>query len=112
MKEENTQEQKRDEVVEEGKSQLDALKAELVELKDKVAHLSDEAKKEFDERSVELEELYHDALKGYEKLKLKTEEGWHETRDFVILTNKALRHSFKYFLSHYKRKEPAKKEEK
>ena len=59
---------------------------------------------EFAERSKEVEELYEDARKGYEKLKGKTEAGWEETRDFVLLTNKALRHSFNYFLSHYRSK--------
>ncbi|MDX1294839.1 MAG: hypothetical protein R3302_01140 [Sulfurimonadaceae bacterium] len=95
---------KREEALEEAKKQLETFKTELAELKEKSVHLGEDAKAEFDKRSVEVEELYHDALEGYDKLKHKTEEGWQEARDFVILTNKALRHSFHYFLSHYRGK--------
>ncbi len=96
---------KREEILEEGKKQLDNFKKEMEELKEKAAHYSEEAKKEFDERSVEVEELYHDAVEWHEKLGKKTEEKWEEVKEFAILTNKALRHSFNYFLSHYRKKE-------
>lgn len=105
MKPNTTPEPKRNDILEEGKKQLERFQSELADLKTKAAHLSDEARKEFEVRSQEIEELYDDALQGYEKLKLKTEAGWEETRDFVILTNKALKHSFNYFLSHYRKKE-------
>ena len=94
----------RDEILAEGKKQLEAFKTELAELKEKAKLYGDDAKKEFASRSKEVEELYEDARDGYEKLKEKTEAGWEEARDFVLLTNKALRHSFNYFLSHYKSK--------
>jgi dsDNA-specific endonuclease/ATPase MutS2 len=96
---------KREEILEESKKQLENFKKEFDELKEKASHYSSEAKREFDERSVEVEELYRDALKGYESLKAKSEEGWHEVRDFALLTQKALRHSFNYFLSHYRKQQ-------
>jgi phage-related minor tail protein len=105
MKTDNSSnEQQQSEILEEGKKQLETFKAELAELKEKASHFGEEAKKEFDVRSKEVEELYQEALVGYDKLKIKTEAGWQETRDFVALTNKALKHSFNYFLSHYRKK--------
>ena len=94
----------REEFLEESRKQLESFKEEMVELKAKSIHLSEEAKREFDTRSKELEELYHDTTAKYEDVKNKTESHWSEVRDFVLLTNKALKHSVNYFLSHYKNK--------
>lgn len=92
------------EKLEESSQEIAGFKADLEKLKEKTAHFSEEAKKEFDERVKELEELIKDAEAKYEELKVKTEENWNDLKDFVALTNKALRHSFKYFMSHYRKK--------
>ena len=95
----------KEEVLQEANKQLDAFKAEIGELRGKASHLSEEAKKQFENGASELEELYKDAGKKYDELQKKGSESWQEAKDFVELTNKALQHSFNYFMSHYRKKE-------
>jgi len=92
------------ETIEESKKTLEGYRADIEALKTKTAHYSAEMKAEFDKRLSELEGLYGDLQSRYDAIKDKTEEKWEETRDFVILTNKALIHSYHYFVSHYKKK--------
>ena len=69
--------------------------------------LIDKAKKQLDEFSGQLEELekmVSDAKQIYERAKSSSEETWEELKGHMELTGKALRNSFNYFLSHYKRK--------
>ena len=74
-------------------------------MRGKASHLSEEAKKQFEVGAKELEELYKDAGQKYDGLQKKGSENWQEAKEFVELTNKALRHSFHYFMSHYRKKE-------
>ena len=95
---------KHDEIIEEEQKVLEGYRADIEALKAKAAHFSTEAKAEFDKRLAELETLYTEMQARYESLKGKTEEKWEETKAFAVLTNKALVHSYHYFISHYRAK--------
>jgi Na+/phosphate symporter len=73
-------------------------------LEEKMKGLSGEAKKVYEEQSAELRSMLQDAEKKYEEAREASEETWEEVKGYVELTGKALRNSFNYFLSHYKRK--------
>ncbi|MEA3373446.1 MAG: hypothetical protein U9Q62_07105 [Campylobacterota bacterium] len=94
----------KEEVLLKAKKQLDLFKAEIGELRGKASLLGEEAKKEFESGANELEELYKETGTKYDELQKKSSESWNEAKDFVELTNKALRHSFNYFISHYRKK--------
>ena len=94
----------KEEAIADYKAQLNHLKEELEELKETTEHLSVEAKKHFDVGAAELERLYHETNEKFDELKSKTESSYKEAKAFVELTNKALRHSFNYFMSHYRKK--------
>ncbi|MCK9491000.1 MAG: hypothetical protein M0Q24_02835 [Sulfurimonas sp.] len=95
---------KKDEIVTEAKKQLVKFQKEIDEIKEASSHLSEEAKKQFDIGAKELESLYKDANEKFDTLSSKAEENYKEIKDFVELTNKALKHSFNYFMSHYRKK--------
>lgn len=95
---------KKDEAIEESKKQLHRFKEELAELKTTTSHLSAEAKKQFDIGAKELEKLYGEADVKFDELKSKAETSYQEAKSFIELTNKALKHSFNYFMSHYRKK--------
>jgi len=96
-------EKKEEELIEESRKTLESYRAEIEALKTKAVHYSAEVKAEFDKRLDELEALYAEAQERYTSLKDKTEARWEETKAFVTLTNKALVHSYHYFISHYKK---------
>lgn len=95
----------KDEMIKEAKKQLENFQKEMAELKVASVHLSEEAKKQFDIGAKELEKLYKEADTKYEELSHKAEENYKEAKSFMELTNKALQHSFHYFMSHYRKKE-------
>lgn len=95
---------KKDEMIEEAKKQLARFQKEIDEIRQASSHLSQEAKKQFDIGAKELETLYKDAEKKFDTLSGKAEENFKEIKDFAELTNKALKHSFNYFMSHYRKK--------
>ena len=101
-----TEKQTKEEKLTEAQSQIDSFKKQLAELnlKEKVDGLSADAKKIYTEQRKELETLIEEIEKKYKELTSKANDSWQETKDFVELTNKALRHSFKYFMSHYRNK--------
>lgn len=94
----------KEQVLAEAQKQIDSFKKQLVELnvKAKVDGLSADAKKVYEEQRKELEALIDEAEKKFKELGAKASESWQETKDFVQLTQKALKHSFNYFMSHYK----------
>jgi len=94
----------KDEMIQEAKKQLVKFQEEIDEIKEASAHLSKEAKKQFDIGAKELESLYKEANEKFDTLSSKAEENYKEVKDFVELTNKALKHSFNYFMSHYRKK--------
>lgn len=94
----------KEEAIADYKAQLKRLKEELDELKKASGHLSTEAKKHFDVGAAELEKLYQETNEKFDELKGKAESSYKEAKAFVELTNKALRHSFNYFMSHYRKK--------
>ena len=95
---------KKDEMIQEAKKQLIKFQKEIDEIKEVSSHLSVEAKKQFDIGAKELETLYKDADKKFDAIASKTEENYKEVKEFLELTNKALKHSFHYFMSHYRKK--------
>ncbi|MDA3945925.1 MAG: hypothetical protein PF439_04530 [Helicobacteraceae bacterium] len=96
----------KEQVLAEAQKQIDSFKAQLAELKlkEKVNELSVDAKKAYDEQKKELEALIDEAEKKFKTLGAKASDSWQETKEFVELTQKALKHSFHYFMSHYKKK--------
>lgn len=95
---------KKDEMLAAAKKQLASFQKEISELKVASSHLSAEAKKQFDIGAKELETLYKEADEKFDSLSHKAEENYKEVKDFLELTNKALKHSFHYFMSHYRKK--------
>lgn len=91
-------------MIKEAKKQLAGFEKEMAELKETSAHLSEEAKKQFDVGAKELEILYKEANQKFDALSHKAEENYKEAKEFIELTNKALKHSFHYFMSHYRKK--------
>ncbi len=94
---------KKDEMIQEAKKQFEKFEKEMAELKETTVHLSEEAKKQFDIGAKELEKLYKEADVKFDELSHKAEENYKEAKDFIELTNKALKHSFHYFMSHYRK---------
>lgn len=94
----------RDEMIAEAKKQLESFQKEMTELKEASVHFSEEAKKQFDIGAQEIERLYKEADVKFKELSEKTEENYKEAKGFIELTNKALQHSFHYFMSHYRKK--------
>ena len=94
---------KKDEMIKEAKNQLAKFEKEMAELKVATAHLSEEAKKQFDVGAKELEKLYKEADIKFDELSHKADENYKEAKGFIELTNKALKHSFHYFMSHYRK---------
>lgn len=90
-------------LIAEAKKQLERFQKEIDELKATSADLSVEAKKQFDIGAEELQRLYKEADAKFDTLAEKAEESFKETKDFIELTNKALKHSFNYFMSHYRK---------
>ena len=86
------------------KKQLKSFEDEISELTDSNSHLSIEAKKQFDVGAKELKKLYTEAHEKYDELSHKAEENYKDIKGFIELTDKALRHSFNYFMSHYRKK--------
>lgn len=94
---------KKDEMIVEAKKQLAGFKKEISEIKMASSHLSEEAKKQFDIGAIELEKLYKEADVKFDELSGKAEENYKEVKGFIELTNTALKHSFHYFMSHYRK---------
>jgi archaellum component FlaC len=91
-------------LIEEAKKQLNEFNSQLDDLEIKMKDFSGEAKKVYDEQAGELRKLIGEAEKNFDKAKNASEETWDEVKDFVEFTGKALRSSFNYFISHYKKK--------
>jgi len=94
----------KEEMIKEAKKQLNGFQEEMAELRQTSSELSVEAKKQFDVAAKELETLYKEADQKFDSLKDKAEENYNDAKEFIELTNKALKHSFNYFISHYKKK--------
>lgn len=96
----------KEEILAEAQKQIDSFKQQLDELnlKEKVDELSSDALKVYEEQKADLETLLNEAEEKFKNLGDKASDSWQETKDFVELTEKALKHSFNYFMSHYKEK--------
>jgi DNA-binding transcriptional MerR regulator len=94
----------KEEMVTKAKEQLANFQKEIDEIKEASSHLSEEAKKQFDVGAKELEHLYKEADEKFDELSHKAEENYKDAKAFIELTNKALKHSFNYFMSHYRKK--------
>jgi hypothetical protein len=91
-------------LINKAKKQLDEFNSQLDDLEVKMKDFSGEAKKVYDAQAKELRKLVGEAEKNLKKAKNASEETWGEVKDFVEFTGKALKNSFNYFLSHYKKK--------
>ena len=103
-KKEKQVKESRDAVIEEEQQTLDKYRAEIKELQEKAVQFNADVKEEFDKRLADLEALYDEMQKSYETIRDKTGEKWEKAKDFVVLTDKALVHSYHYFISHYRKK--------
>lgn len=91
-------------LLDEAKKQLDEFNSQLDDLEVKMKDFSGEAKKVYEDQARELRKLIGEAGKNFEKVKNTSEETWGEVKGFVEFTGKALKNSFNYFLSHYRKK--------
>jgi len=90
--------------MDEAKKQIDNLSAELDGMAEKMVGLTGEAKIKFEEQAGELRGLLKDAELKFDDARKGSEEAWGEVKGQVDLTRRALKNSFNYFLSHYKKK--------
>jgi ElaB/YqjD/DUF883 family membrane-anchored ribosome-binding protein len=91
-------------IIDKAKEQLDEFNSQLNELEVKLKDLGAEAKKIYHEQAPELRKLLKEAQEKFEAAKDTSGENWEEVKGQIELTRKALRNSFHYFLSHYKKK--------
>jgi len=91
-------------LLDEAKKQLNEFNSQLDDLEVKMKDFSGEAKKVYDKQAEELRNLIGEAEKNFDKAKNASEETWVEVKSYVEFTGKALKNSFNYFLSHYKKK--------
>ena len=95
----------KEQIIEEAQKQIASFQKQIDELniKEKVDGLSTDAKKLYEEQRKDLVAMLDEAEKQFSSLGDKASESWQESVAFVELTNKALKHSFNYFMSHYKK---------
>jgi len=95
----------KEQILEEAQKQITSFKKQIDELnlKEKVDGLSADAKKLYEEQRKDLVAMLDEAEKNLTAVGDKASESWKDTKDFVELTQKALKHSFNYFMSHYKK---------
>ncbi len=94
----------KEEILAEAQKQIASFQKQIdeINLKEKVGGLSTDAKKLYDEQRKDLVAMLDEAEKQFSSIGDKASESWKDTKDFVELTQKALKHSFNYFKSHYK----------
>jgi len=94
----------KEQILEEAQKQIASFQKQIEELnlKAKVDGLSTDAKKLYEDQRKELVAMLDEAEKKFSSIGDKASESWKDTKDFVELTQKALKHSFNYFMSHYK----------
>ena len=94
----------KEQILEEAQKQIASFQKQIEELdlKAKVDGLSADAKKLYEDQRKDLVAMLDDAQKQLTDIGTKASESWQDTKDFVELTQKALKHSFNYFMSHYK----------
>ena len=94
----------KEQILEEAQKQIASFQKQIEELnlKEKVDGLGTDAKKLYEEQRKDLVSMLDEAEKQFVSLGEKANEGWQESKEFVMLTQKAIKHSFNYFMSHYK----------
>ncbi len=94
----------KEQILAEAQKQIASFQKQIDELnlKAKVDGLSADAKALYEEQRKDLVAMLDEAEKKFSSIGDKASESWKETKDFVELTQKALKHSFNYFMSHYK----------
>jgi len=95
----------KEQILEEAQKQIASFQKQIEELnlKEKVDGLSTDAKKLYEAQRKDLVAMLDEAEKKFSSVGDKASESWQDTKDFVELTQKALKHSFNYFMSHYKK---------
>ena len=87
------------------RKQLDELSKQIDVMETKMVEISGEAKKVYNEQSADLKKLANEARGKLEEAMEGSEESWEQVKGHVDLTRRALKNSFNYFLSHYRKKE-------
>ncbi len=91
-------------IVQKMKEELNNISEEIKKLELKLDDLSEDAKVTYQKQITEMKELYNKADEKFEQAKDITGDKWEEVKDNVEVTRKALKNSYNYFLSHYKKK--------
>ena len=94
----------KDALMEKIKKELDTLSDEVKKLESKMNDLGEEAKVTYKKQIDELQNLYQTAETKFELAKDVAEDKWDDVKENVEVTRKALKNSYNYFLSHYKKK--------
>lgn len=101
----------KDVLMEKLKKELDALSEEVKKLEVKMNELGEEAKVTYKKQIDELQTLYQSAETKFEQAKDVAGDKWDDVKENVELTRKALKNSYNYFLSHYRKKGQQSEEE-
>jgi len=94
----------KNEIIAKLKAELDNVSAEIKKLEKKMGELGEEAKVTYKKEIDDLQKLYKGAEDKFEQAKDVAEDKWDDVRENLELTRKALKNSYNYFLSHYKKK--------
>ena len=94
----------RKEIIEKIKAELDNVSDEIKKLETKMGELSEEAKITYKKQIDDLQKMYKNADEKFENAKDVAEDKWEDVRENIQVTRKALKNSYNYFLSHYKKK--------
>ena len=94
----------RKEIIDKIKAELDNVSEEIKKLETKMGELSEEAKVTYKKQIDDLQTMYTKAEDKFENAKDVAEDKWEDVRENIDLTRKALKNSYNYFLSHYKKK--------
>ena len=91
-------------IIDKLKGELDNISEEMKKLEVKLNDLGEEAKVTYKKQIEDMQKLYNNAEEKFEQAKNITEDKWDEVKDNIDLTRKALKNSYSYFMSHYKKK--------
>ena len=91
-------------IIDKLKGELDNISEEMKKLEVKLNDLGEEAKVTYKKQIDDMQKHYKNAEEKFEQAKDVSEDKWEEVKDNIDLTRKALKNSYSYFLSHYKKK--------
>ena len=86
------------------RDQLDKFSEDLKELEAKSHEFEASLKAEFEKGAAEMREMAAQGHQRFQKVADATEEEWERFREETEFAARAMRNSFNYFLSHYRRR--------